>query len=341
MSCNQGKRIVMRGDEDDEVSVCTENNVFNVKEAETSNSLLLVDSFGIPPDGLVVSEGRSTTDAMVLQTCHRYLELTKTRPNWQKLLLLLEEKTLKSSIQMQDDISTYSVAKEVLLDRIRASESQLKQGLEEVGAIEVEPGHWCVLDGEFRMRVVSAICNFVSENSWQWDNVPKEDVTQGAASVEPEVIVRKVLNQYFSSKAEDEMFIACDFNKVTRFFGEFLLQSCSAFNLDEFMTIWQNSLPIEDGVEKSRFEASLDCLQGLAVVHDKTIKYLPASRLSLDVQERLAKLFDIKQKWTIQEITPFIAPLTTPKLNEKALLTKYARAVMDKGVQHFVSKHRN
>ena len=57
------------------------------------------------------------------------------------------------------------------------------------------------------------------------------------------------------------------------------------------------------------------------------------------IQERLEVLFAAREKWSVPDLTPFIQPLTAPKLNVNALLTKYARPVNVQGVKYFCAKH--
>ena len=127
--------------------------------------------------------------------------------------------------------------------------------------------------------------------------------------------------------------------KLCRFYGEYLLQSSSVFNLEEFVRIWQESMPV---IDEDPFKVNIEQLDGLAVVINKNqIKHFPEAKLPPAIQERLAVLFATKEKWTLSEITPFVANMTTPKLNVKALLTKYARASHVNGQQVFSSKHQH
>ena len=89
------------------------------------------------------------------------------------------------------------------------------------------------------------------------------------------------------------------------------------------------------------FKVDLKQLEGLAVLDKDQIRYFPEAKLPTMVQERLSVLFDTKEKWRLDEITPFVINLTTPKLNVKGLLTKYARGSKVKDVQLFSSKHQN
>ena len=80
---------------------------------------------------------------------------------------------------------------------------------------------------------------------------------------------------------------------------------------------------------------------GLALVTKDQIRYFPEANLPIVIQDRLSILFSTKEKWTLDEITPFVINMTTPKLNVKALLTKYARGTRVNGEQVFCSKHNN
>ncbi len=45
--------------------------------------------------------------------------------------------------------------------------------LNHIDAIQMANNSWVVIDSDFRIRVVSLICNDISENSWSWKAVPK------------------------------------------------------------------------------------------------------------------------------------------------------------------------
>jgi sister chromatid cohesion protein DCC1 len=50
-------------------------------------------------------------------------------------------------------------------------------------------------------------------------------------------------------------------------------------------------------------------------------------------------LFRVREKWTVDEIAPYVESLTTPILNVNGLLTKFARAANVNGKKVFCSKH--
>jgi sister chromatid cohesion protein DCC1 len=315
--------------------LCSKKATFDIKEAETSNSLLLIkDVMESDQCKENIDENTICHDVTVLTTFHRYLELRSSKPGWQKLHILLEERLLKHF--PAEDLDQKSWKFVHLLDRIQCSEEELLDGLKSIDAIQPEIGLWTMVDPDFRMRILSLICNVVNENSWSFDAVPKHELLGYLNDLEPEVITSQVFDQYFKDSK------TCQRSKVSRFYGEYLLQSSSVFNLDEFMSIWQESLPTVDNEGEEPFKADLAHLEGIALVTvDGQIRYFPEFKLPQSVQERLGVLFDSKVKWTLDDITPFVTNLTTDKLNVKALLTKYSRASRINGQQYFSSKHNN
>ena len=323
-----GQKFVFRGEANDSVVLCSDQKVYDVKEAETSNSLLLVQNLLIPQECSTKPVDNQAHQATVSKTIYRYLEMKPARPGYRKLADMLDSKSLKSFQDFQSSSWTYSD----LLDKVQCSESELKEGLQEMEAVEYE-GSWTKLDPDLRMKIVSMICNVISENSWSWESVEKDEVLETLKELESEVLLSQVFDQVFiEGKVQSE--------KLCRFYGEYLLQSSSVFNLEEFLNIWQESMPVVD-FGGPAFKVDLNQLEGLAVLDKDQIRYFPEAKLPTMVQERLSVLFDTKEKWRLDEITPFVINLTTPKLNVKGLLTKYARGSKVKDVQLFSSKHQN
>ena len=77
---------------------------------------------------------------------------------------------------MPADSLTWSI--DELLDRAQCSKGELMEGLKLIDAIQMANNSWVMIDSDFRMRVVSLICNVISENSWSWKAVPKNEAVQ-------------------------------------------------------------------------------------------------------------------------------------------------------------------
>ena len=118
----EGQTFVFRGDTDDSVVLCSNNEVFDVKEAETSNSLLIVKNL-LDNDKCqeIADDDTNAHEVTVNKTFYRYFELKLIMPNYQKLIRTLEQKSLNSF--PVDDVFENSIAFHELLNSIQCSET--------------------------------------------------------------------------------------------------------------------------------------------------------------------------------------------------------------------------
>ena len=87
-SISAGDILTIRGDEIENAVMCSRDKTYDIKEAETSNSLLLVPSI-VFPDTISKSSGRSLSCSSVLGIFHNYLEMIEIRPRLRKMKDLL------------------------------------------------------------------------------------------------------------------------------------------------------------------------------------------------------------------------------------------------------------
>jgi len=326
-----GEVLTMRGDEGDNSVICSDKKTFEIKEAETSNSLLLVPQLSFP-EQIAVSESRKLGWTSVKGVFHKYLELVEVRPKLRKLKEILSETPYTEDSKKDGQTGpTFNN----LLDRVQASEEELRLGLREFECLEID-GMWFTLDQDYQMKVLSYILRFFDENSWKFDCVQKAETVLAISDLVPSEIVGQVFDVYCSPMeggTDDEFSLNTD--KVCRFYGDFLLAVNTAYLLTEFLEMWQNAVP--DGIT-----TDLAQLAGLVLVEDKdppVIKRFAESTLPLSITERLSVLFTARERWTLDEISPFVSSLTTTKLNVNALLTKHARALNMGGKKYFCAKH--
>jgi len=328
----EGSTLVMRGDENDSAVLCSDIATFDIKEAETSNSMLLLPALSFPTDGGIDKEGtRSLCWREVAGVFYKYLELVEVRPKMRKL-----QNQLSSNLYSGEKESLKGQRYSQLLETVQASESELKEGLKKLEAVEIE-GVWVQLDQDFQMKVLSYILRFFDENSWSLDCVSKKETVEALQ----ELVTKEVLEQVFDiychpmeGGKEDEF--SLDKDKVARFYGDFLLAVNTKYVLEEFLDMWQKAVP--DGVK-----TDISQLSGLVLVEDAKepalIKRFTESDLPDNITQRLEVLFGARDRWTVDEISPFIAPLTTLKLNVNAMLAKYAKALNANGTKYFCAKH--
>jgi len=326
-----GDVLTLRGEEGDNSVLCSETKTYDLKEAETSNSLLLVSQMSFP-DQISKTEARKLGWRTVVGVFYKYLELVEIRPRLRKLKQMLSETPYTEDSKKSGQVGPRFAE---LLDKVQASQEEIRVGLREFECVEVD-GMWFVLDQDYQMKVLSYILRFFDENSWKFDCVQKVETISALSELVPADIVSQVFSFYCQPMVgggEDEF--SLDTDKVCRFYGDFLLAANTGYLLSEFLEMWQKAVP--DGIT-----TDISQLAGLVLVEDKdppVIKRFTESSLPPTIPDRLNVLFSARERWTLDEISPFVSTLTTNKLNVNALLTKYARPINMGGTKYFCAKH--
>ncbi|KAG8010201.1 Sister chromatid cohesion protein DCC1 [Nibea albiflora] len=222
-----------------------------------------------------------------------------------------------------------------LLERIQASEEEIKTHLETIHACQID-GYWRVLDFDYEMKLLGHVTQLVDSESWSFNKVCLQTSLEELAPLEPKEMIEHCLNSYGNRYTEnDKVFYALHEDKVCRGMALLLLQNAVKFNLREFQEVWQQSVP--EGMS-----TRLDQLKSVALVdrtsRPETICLLRVEDLPEDTQERFNHLFSLREKWTEDDITPYIQDLCGEKQTTGALLTKYARSSMQNGIKVFNSR---
>jgi len=343
-----GNSVAIRGDHQDEAVLCTDKATFDLKVAETSNSLLLVPHCALPKD----EEFKSEVSPLVhkeVSSCHTmYFEVKQCRPRLEKLKYLLNENPYKGSEDdlNPDDQSEGSLTNRPnrytfvdLLSKVQASETELLEALKKIKALEID-GYWRLLDTDYKEKVVVRILTLLEEMDWNYEAVPMKECCDILEELEPRNILEHCLNCYGEvidmNPGDSNIHYRLSEDKICRFFAEYLLRQAGRFNYHEFMDSWQQSVP-EGMTTKSEHLAgiALKDMRSLPPV----IWHFPAYELPDDPALRFMKLFKVQSKWTFDEIQPYIRDLEAPGQSLNALLMKYARSSTDvTGVKVYNSK---
>lgn len=362
-----GNQLIFKGDSEESVVLCTENKTYDVKEAETSNSLLLLPdllfSASTGLDETIQTNSMEDSDTSldksnsslnkstdsdegrtprriehkdIVNTFFTYYELKPCKPRLSKLRKLLE------STKYQGPELEYTVNKpellnhESLLEQVQASRAELDEELERIQAINIE-GYYRLLEFDYEFRVLSYMLDLIEENSWPLNKISKEVTLESLKDLVPEPILEGMFRFYTKkSVLEDTQYYEYKEDKVCRFLARVLLKSAGKFNLAEFLQAWSDSVP-----EGMTTDESL--LAGYAIIDRNSSPNLiwgfTETDLPDEINERFKVLFQTKAKWTVNEISPYVQCYATEKLNVNALLTKYARASTQDGVRVFSAKH--
>lgn len=331
-----GESLVIRGDKDEHAVLCSSNKTYDLKMADTSNLLLFVPGCRTPDQLTDDQNGSHVVHAQIWGFCSSYWELRKQRPKLKKLKKLLMENPYEGpAIGGEEENTGNKYTMEDLLERIQASEEELRGHLVTIHACQID-GYWRLLDFDYEMKLLAHVTQLVDSESWSFNKVPLGTSLEELAPLEPREMIEHCLNCYGKRYTEGgEVFYALHEDKVCRGLALMLLQNAVKFNLKEFQDVWQQSVP--EGMS-----ARLEQLKGVALLdrtsRPETISLLRVEDLPEDTVERFNHLFSLREKWTEEDITPYIQDLCGEKQTTGALLTKYARSSMQNGIKVFNSR---
>uniref|UniRef100_A0A452EKK3 Sister chromatid cohesion protein DCC1 n=1 Tax=Capra hircus TaxID=9925 RepID=A0A452EKK3_CAPHI len=322
-----GHSLEIRGDKDEQAVLCSEDKTYDLKVADTSNVLLFIPGCKIPEQLKMEETHSNIIQTEIFGFSNKYWELRRCRPKLKKLKKLLMENTYEGpGSEKEKDSSHLKYTTEDLLDQIQASEEEIMTQLQVLNACEIG-GYWRILEFDYEMKLLNHITQLVDSESWSFSKVPLNTCLQELGPLEPEEMIEHCLRCYGKKYTEED--------KICRATAQMLLQNAVKFNLAEFQEVWQQSVP--EGMT-----TRLDQLQGLALVDRQSrpeiIFLLKVENLPEGDQERFSSLFSLREKWTEEDIAPYIQDLCGEKQTVGALLTKYARSSMQNGVKVYNSR---
>ncbi|CAH1987360.1 unnamed protein product [Acanthoscelides obtectus] len=243
---SQGKTLYIKGDDDEDVVLCSETQTYQVTEAETSNSLLLVDKLKFADS----DQNNSEQDEHILNKVsvrsifYDYLEAVPIKPHLKKLRQLLNGSVYKGrEYEFEVDPSKCYTFEE-LDKKVQASTKELKEALDEMDVVTLN-GKIRLLDFEYHFKVLSYMLKLIDENSWQLDEIDYQETVESLEDLAPKEIVTGLFEKYTEeSQVVDSMQLyRYKEDKVCTFFAKVLLYGAGKFNLSDFMQAWKESVP--------------------------------------------------------------------------------------------------
>merc|ERR1719412_1959805 len=145
-----GKELVIRGDEADSAVLCSETKTYEIKEAETSNTFLLLDKISSSADcknekiSSRVSNAenekydnpRVLKDIQIRGAFSSYLELLPCSPKTSRIRMVLQQPNVQYDCFNSPNDPMVGIALSELQDRIQCSSTELKLALNELQAIK-------------------------------------------------------------------------------------------------------------------------------------------------------------------------------------------------------------
>ncbi|XP_017877967.1 sister chromatid cohesion protein DCC1 isoform X2 [Ceratina calcarata] len=337
----KGESLKFQGCKNDTVVLCTKNRTYDVKEVEISNSLMLTPNLELSEQTNVDTPDRTMKVLNISGIFHTYFEAKECEPRLEKLFTILEPTSYKgveyeSSIPEED---LYDWRR--LQNEIQASEEELVQALNDYFIVNID-GYFRLISFEFKVRCVTLMLDLFEEFSWEIDEVDRELTYDHLKDFIPkpvfDTLFKKYTNTSDKSKEDGTRLHRYNEEQCCKTLAKVLLAASPVTEYKQFMESWNIGTP-EKIKPKEEYLNGIALIKWNSLTMEKEVVSYAETDLPKDINERFNALFKEKDKWTVEEITPYITNLTSQKMNVNAALTKYARCSVINGVKHYSSKH--
>ncbi|OVA02486.1 Sister chromatid cohesion protein Dcc1 [Macleaya cordata] len=323
-------KVTVRGEPNEDAVLCTHSTTYALKFVGNSNSVFL-----IPPSDLSLSnsndEKNESANAYVLKVAPGNMELVEVAPRLGKLKSLLIENPYRSDEDCMEDMEEVEREKvglyrwEDLVDRIQASDEELRAELKALSAVEIN-GYWRIVDEKYLDIVLSMVLHNSVLNGWSLNSL-KEDKILGV--LETDGFSRRIAlhclevygNKLVVEVGEGSCVWGLDERRVCVHFAKFVLKE-GKMKMERFLELWMQRIPFG-------MCAKFEMLEGEVLVEklgvETWIRAFSVSSLPLTPAERFAALFRERQKWEGKDLQPYIRDLRVPGLSSEGLLLKYTR----------------
>ncbi|KAJ8755855.1 hypothetical protein K2173_024400 [Erythroxylum novogranatense] len=327
------ERVTLRGQPEEDAVFCTQSKTYAMKFVATSNSAFL-----IPPSGQFLTcedssdYGGNSHDqevvASVIKIAPGTIELNEISPRLDRLKLLLSENPYNFEEAAEEEVIEKRKAGfyswDDLVNRVQASNDQLRAGLNALSAVEID-GYWRLVDEKYMDTILRMLLHNSVLNDWLLDQLREEEIMNTLeADGFPRMLANHCLHVYGSkvdSSTGSGTLWRLDEKRVCVHFAREILKTGKK-KKDNFMAEWLQSIP--DGMQ-----ASFDMLEGEVLTErlgvEMWVYAFSASSLPLNPAERFSMLFRERSKWAWKDLESYIRDLNVPGLSLEGLLLKYTR----------------
>jgi hypothetical protein len=267
---------------------------------------------------------------------HRFLEPTRIKPRLGQLKTLLYEAAVTSDELTDIESATGEKRQkrsegftlDELIGEVQASEAEIKQGLEQLGAFCTPSGGYRVLSRELEERVITQLS--LEMNAQDVDDPNTHPLNQLIDSLSefPLFVTEAICNKYRSAEG------GLDVLKFVRFMAESLLVKNLEIAFNGFESALRDSVPVSC---VGKYDIDL-AVKDLAIKdEDKGVwVFLPFDSLPRDAKKRCEILFDRRYCWQHAELEAYLDGVDGG-INEA--IQKYARMATDaKGRKGFIRR---
>lgn len=301
---------MIRGQPDEDSVLCTQSKTYAIKFVGTSNSVFLIP----PSDQSEFSD--NTVDcnrkdenqqvvASVFKVALGSMELTEVAPKLDKLKMLVFENPYRSEedIEMEDSEATNRglYKWDDLVDRVQASDEELRSGLQALSAVEIG-GYWRVVDEKYMDMLLRMLLHSSVLNDWSLDALNEVEVVNVLQSDGFPCKLAEHCLYVYGDKVEDGCVWRLNERKVCVHFAREILRG-EKRKMESFMDEWMRKIP--EGMQ-----ASFDMLEGEVLTErngvNTWVRAFSVSSLPSAPAERFSILFKERPKWEWKDLEPYI-----------------------------------
>ncbi len=300
--------VQLKGLEGDEAVLCSSSRTYAVRSAESTNTLLLV----APHEPGAVCGMLSAV-----------LEVRPCRPRLGHLWEQLGRWPYRGRVAEAAVDRTQLASLPQLRATVQCSEAELAAELGRLCVADLR-GAVRLVEPEFEHRLMDLLLAVALENGWRWEALPASEAEQLLAEECDEEVTRAVLAQY-GTAATGGGTVRLDARKVALLKARFLLLAKPVWIAAEFLAALGEALPQSDYFAPL---AVADCF-GFAIVEEKgaltSVRHFALDRAAFGdaPEEAFAQLFAARPTWPLEQIAPFVQPLTSPAMSLDLLLLRH------------------
>ena len=226
-----GDSIVIKGNDSEDAVLCTANETFSIRRAETSNLMMTINremeylnEYEASP-AFLGSNGLGSIENgnSIIHSTYTFLEVIKKKPDLFQIIHSLDV------LKVETDWKSSTMDSDSLFKDLQASEFEIRQYLESINAVQVN-GKWWLLDLQYFKHVLELVV--LTDIEMDMQNQLEFSAIKIALADHniPESVLLHCLSTHAFARKETGAFELC-LQKVSKTIGHALLsQAVSVIN---------------------------------------------------------------------------------------------------------------
>lgn len=237
--------------------------------------------------------------ASVLKLAPGTMELVEVEPRIDKLKSLLSQNPYKFD-EDSEKYDTDLYQWDDIVDRVQASDEELKSALRALSAVEIN-GYWRIVDDKYMDRILNTLINNSLLNDWSLNALDENEVVESLVEDGYSRVIAHHCLEVYGIKTNEGVW-ELDKKRICVHFARQILAG-RKIKMENFMEEWILKVP-------GGMIVSLDMLEGEVLVEKLGIQSwvygFSVSSLPSDPANRFSRLFQERSRWDWKDLQPYI-----------------------------------